>query len=59
MELAVTLYLVRHGETERNRGGRMQGDLDAPLTRKGVGQPAVRHTRLRPRPNLAARRDWG
>lgn len=33
-----TLYLVRHGETEWNRAGRMQGSLDSPLTERGQGQ---------------------
>ncbi len=33
-----TIYLVRHGETEWNREGRMQGHLDSPLTRRGEEQ---------------------
>lgn len=33
-----TLYLVRHGETEWNRAGRMQGGLDSPLTERGQDQ---------------------
>ena len=32
------IYLVRHGETEWNRAGRMQGHLDAPLTMRGEAQ---------------------
>ena len=32
------IYLVRHGETEWNRIGRMQGHLDAPLTMRGEAQ---------------------
>ncbi len=32
------IYLVRHGETEWNRAGRMQGHLDAPLTARGEAQ---------------------
>ena len=32
------IYLVRHGETEWNRAGRMQGHLDAPLTERGEAQ---------------------
>ena len=32
------IYLVRHGETEWNRIGRMQGHLDAPLTSRGEAQ---------------------
>ena len=33
-----TIYLVRHGETEWNRAGRMQGHLDSPLTERGRDQ---------------------
>jgi broad specificity phosphatase PhoE len=33
-----TIYLVRHGETEWNREGRVQGHLDSPLTRRGREQ---------------------
>ena len=36
--LAVTeVFLARHGETEWNRVGRRQGQLDAPLTAAGTG----------------------
>ncbi|MCK6208245.1 histidine phosphatase family protein [Bacillus infantis] len=31
------LYFVRHGETEWNKSGRMQGRLDSNLTEKGLG----------------------
>lgn len=33
-----TLYVVRHGETEWNTIGRIQGQLDSPLTDKGKKQ---------------------
>lgn len=33
-----TWYLVRHGETEWNAGGRMQGQLDSRLTARGRAQ---------------------
>ena len=33
-----TIYLVRHGETEWNRAGRVQGHLDLPLTEIGREQ---------------------
>ena len=33
-----TLYVLRHGETEWNRQGRMQGTLDSPLTDLGLAQ---------------------
>ncbi|HAL41601.1 MAG TPA: hypothetical protein DCP57_04080 [Gammaproteobacteria bacterium] len=33
-----TLYLIRHGETEWNVAGRMQGRLDSPLTAQGEAQ---------------------
>jgi len=32
------MYLIRHGQTEWNRAGRMQGVLDSPLTEMGVTQ---------------------
>ncbi len=34
----MTLYLVRHGQTEFNLAGRYQGRLDSPLTSLGVEQ---------------------
>jgi broad specificity phosphatase PhoE len=34
----VTLYVARHGETEWNREGRMQGRLGGPLTERGRSQ---------------------
>lgn len=41
------IYLVRHGQTEWNVAGRMQGQLDSPLTRKGVAQARAVGRRLR------------
>ncbi len=38
MDTVGTIYLVRHGETEWNREGRMQGHLDSPLTALGEDQ---------------------
>ncbi|TDT77615.1 putative phosphoglycerate mutase [Litoreibacter halocynthiae] len=32
------LYVLRHGETEWNAAGRMQGRLNSPLTAKGIDQ---------------------
>lgn len=32
------IYVIRHGETEWNRAGLWQGDLDSPLTDLGIGQ---------------------
>ena len=35
---ALTVYLVRHGETEWNASKRFQGKLDSPLTERGRAQ---------------------
>ena len=35
------LYILRHGETEWNASGRLQGRFDSPLTEKGRAQAAV------------------
>ena len=54
MRSASTLYLVRHGQTQFNVEGRLQGWCDSPLTRDGVA--GVRETagRLADRPFAAA-----
>ncbi|HEY9568087.1 MAG TPA: histidine phosphatase family protein, partial [Thalassobaculum sp.] len=36
--MTAIIYLLRHGETTWNRAGRLQGQLDAPLTRLGLVQ---------------------
>ncbi|MDY0240743.1 MAG: histidine phosphatase family protein [Rhodospirillaceae bacterium] len=36
--MTIDLYLVRHGETEWNRQGRIQGQGDSPLTERGQEQ---------------------
>ncbi|NIX75584.1 histidine phosphatase family protein [Microvirga terricola] len=50
------LYFLRHGETEWNRAGRLQGHLDSPLTEKGRNQAALMASillrELGPRPAL-------
>lgn len=38
METVGTIYLVRHGETEWNREGRLQGQSNSPLTALGLKQ---------------------
>ncbi len=40
------VYLVRHGETEWNRTGRRQGQLDAPLTESGIAEVRLVATRI-------------
>lgn len=47
------LYLCRHGQTEANRDGMMQGWIDTPLTEAGIQQArrvgtALRHANCRP-----------
>lgn len=42
------LFLFRHGETDWNRAGRLQGHTDTPLNAKGLAQAATLTQRLRP-----------
>lgn len=42
-----TLFLVRHGETDWNRGGRIQGSVDIPLNDDGRDQARDAAGRLR------------
>lgn len=42
------IWLLRHGETEWNRAGRLQGRLDSPLTRRGVAQAQAQARLLAP-----------
>ena len=41
------MYLFRHGETEWNRDGRMQGHLDSPLTDLGASQAQAAGRKLK------------
>ncbi len=41
------LYILRHGQTEWNAAGRMQGSMDSPLTRLGREQAAMQGRILR------------
>jgi 2,3-bisphosphoglycerate-dependent phosphoglycerate mutase len=41
------LILIRHGETEWNRAGRVQGHLDSALTAEGIAQAEACAERLR------------
>ena len=42
----VELFIVRHGETEWNREGRIQGHRDSPLTARGLAQARAAAERL-------------
>jgi probable phosphoglycerate mutase len=50
----MTIFLVRHGETEWNRIGRYQGWLDSPLTERGIAQAEAIGRRLRDLPEADA-----
>jgi len=45
--MSTMLYLARHGETEWNLTGRMQGRGDSPLTERGIEQARRLGARLR------------
>ena len=42
-----TIYIIRHGQTEWNLAGRMQGRLDSPLTERGRAQASANGALLR------------
>ena len=50
----MTIFLVRHGETEWNRARRYQGWSDSPLTDRGTAQAAAIGHRLRALPEALA-----
>lgn len=50
----MTIFLVRHGETEWNRIGRYQGWLDSPLTPRGIAQAEAIGRRLATLPEAAS-----
>ena len=46
MSAARELLILRHGETEWNRDGRLQGEGDSPLTDRGLAQAEAQRTIL-------------
>lgn len=50
----MTIFLVRHGETEWNRARRYQGWSNSPLTERGVAQAEAIGRKLRRLPEAAA-----
>ena len=49
----MTIFLVRHGETEWNRARRYQGWSDSPLTQRGIAQAEAIGRRLAALPEAA------
>ena len=49
----MTIFLVRHGETEWNRARRIQGWSDSPLTVRGIAQAVAIGHRLHTLPEIA------
>ena len=49
MNNAPPLYILRHGETEWNLAGRLQGRFDAPLTPEGIRQAQMQRRILKGR----------
>ena len=45
--IAPPLYVLRHGQTEWNAAGRLQGRFDSPLTETGRAQAAMQHSILK------------
>jgi len=45
--MTTTLYMIRHGETDHNASGRMQGWLDIPLNAMGMHQATILAHRFR------------
>jgi probable phosphoglycerate mutase len=48
--MTTTFILIRHGETEWNREGRIQGHMDSPLTPTGIEQAQACALRLKVEP---------
>ena len=41
MTVLARVYLVRHGETDANRQGIIQGQMDTPLNNRGMHQAKI------------------
>ena len=52
--MTAIIYIARHGETEWNRQGRMQGQKDSPLTAKGRKQAVILRQNLLADERIAA-----
>lgn len=58
----LTIYVIRHGETDYNRDGRLQGSLDIPLNEVGRRQASANGKALAALPGFSAKTpeayDW-